>query len=53
MVPNVWDICTLSRKITVKLRHARIYNFIELDMFRFQRNCQGRILHICLKLCCC
>jgi hypothetical protein len=34
--PDVWDICTLSRKITVKMRHPRIYNYIDLDMFRFQ-----------------
>jgi hypothetical protein len=30
MVQDEWDICVLSRKITVKVRHARIYTFIEL-----------------------
>jgi hypothetical protein len=53
MVPDVWDICTLSRKITLKIRHPRVYDFTELDMSRFRGNYQGRILHICLRLCPC
>lgn len=53
VVPDVWDICTLSRDITLNIRHSRIYKLIELDMFRFQGNYHGRILHICLRSCPC
>jgi len=37
MVPDVRDICTLSRKITVKVRYQRIYNSIELLRFSIPR----------------
>jgi hypothetical protein len=50
MVTDLWNTCILSRKITVKIRHPRMYNFIETNMFRVQGNYQGLILHVCLTI---